>query len=69
MTDTVWALLGGLGLVLVILGNALRARRTKNVKCLGHLFVSTSKMTTPELLLNRSGIVLFVVGIGISLIL
>lgn len=63
-----WALfaLGGLGLV--VAGNALRARRTGDLRCLGHMFVSASDLTVPERILNRAGIVAFVAGIALALI-
>lgn len=63
-----WALfaLGGLGVV--VAGNALRARRTGDRRCLGHMFVSATELTVVERILNRAGIVAFVVGIALALI-
>lgn len=58
--------LGGLGLV--VAGNALRARRTGDLRCLGHRFVSTSNLTVAERISNRAGIVAFVAGIALALI-
>ncbi len=69
MTDTMWGLLGLLGIVVVVIGNALRARRTGDIGCLGHFFVSREEMTTVEMILNRSGIVLFFVGVTVSIAL
>ena len=68
MTDTMWAMLAFVGLGIVVVANALRARRTENLNCLGHFFVSADDMTTVEHILNRSGIVIFVVGVVVSIV-
>lgn len=68
MTDTAWGFLALAGLGLVFIGNVLRARRTDNVGCLGHLFVAAENMTVPEQILNRGGIALFVAGVVLSVV-
>lgn len=50
------------GLLLVVAGNALRARRTGSIGCLGHLFLRAEEITVAERILNRGGIGLFAVG-------
>lgn len=67
MTDTLWSLTPLAGLALAFLANVLRARRTEDMSCLGHVFVSADRMTTVELVLNRAGIVVFVVGLVVAL--
>lgn len=69
MTDTMWAVLAFVGLGIVVIANTLRARRTGNINCLGHFFVSADEMTAIEHVLNRSGILIFVVGVVVSIIL
>lgn len=63
MTGTTWGLiaLGGIGLVFA--GNVIRYRRTGDKGCLGHFFVAAEDMATQEQVLNRLGIVVFVVGV------
>lgn len=56
------------GLAIVVIGNALRARRTGSIGCLGHLFVPAREMTAAERVLNRGGIALFVVGVVTGLL-
>ncbi len=60
-------LLALVGLGIAVIANALRARRTGDISCLGHLFVSAEEMTTIELVLNRIGIVVFSVGVVVGL--
>ncbi len=67
MTDTLWSFTPLAGLAIAFLANVLRARRTKDMSCLGHVFVSADQMTTVELVLNRTGIVVFVVGVVVAL--
>ncbi len=67
MTDTLWSFTPLAGLALAFLANVLRARRTEDMSCLGHVFVSADQMTTVELILNRAGIVVFAVGLVVAL--
>ncbi len=67
MTDTLWTFTPLAGLAIAFLANVLRARRTEDMSCLGHVFVSADQMTTVELVLNRTGIVMFVVGVVVAL--
>lgn len=67
MTGTFWTFTPLIGLAIAFLGNALRARRTQNPGCLGHVFVASDELTTAELVLNRSGIVVFAIGLIVAL--
>ncbi len=67
MTDNLWSFAPLAGLAIAFLANVLRARRTEDMSCLGHVFVSADQMTTVELVLNRTGIVVFVVGVVVAL--
>lgn len=68
LTTINWGFAALLGIGIVFLGNVLRARRTKDAGCLGHLFVSAADMTLTEQVLNRSGIALFAIGIILALV-
>lgn len=68
MTDTLWSFTPLAGLALAFVANVLRARRTRNMSCLGHVFVSADQMTTAELVLNRTGVVVFLAGVIVALI-
>lgn len=68
MTNTLWSFTPLVGLAIAFLANVLRARRTGDMSCLGHVLVSADQMTTAELVLNRTGIVLFVVGLVMALV-
>ena len=61
-------LLAFLGIGIVVIANALRARRTGNASCLGHFFVPADEMTTAEFILNRSGILIFAVGVVTAIV-
>ena len=63
MTDTYWSFMPLLGLALAFLSNVLRALRTQDPGCLGHVLVSSEEMTVVELALNRIGIAVFAVGV------
>lgn len=39
MTDTLWSFTPLAGLAIAFLANVLRARRTEDMSCLGHVFV------------------------------
>lgn len=67
--STLWGLVALAGMAVVALGNYLRARRTDNMACLGHLFVKAEEMTWPERILNRGGIAMFFVGVALSIAL
>lgn len=67
MTDTLWSFTPLAGLAIAFLANVLRARRTEDMSCLGHVFVSADQLTTVELVLNRTGIVVFAVGLVVAL--
>mgnify|MGYP006277475067 CR=1 FL=1 len=67
MTDTMWGVLALVGLGIVVIGNVLRARRTDNMGCLGHLFIQAQEMTMLERILNRGGIALFFAGVILSI--
>ena len=58
-----------LGLLLVVGGNALRAKRKSDPSCLGHVLVSADEMTIPEAVLHRSGVAVFVVGVALNIFL
>lgn len=64
-----WGLiaLGAIGVI--VLANALRARRTGSLTCLGHFFVTAQELTPVERVLNRGGIALFVGSVLASFIL
>lgn len=68
MPDLPWGVVALAGLVVVVIANALRARRTGNASCLGHLFVPAKEMTLPERLLNRGGIAIFAISIVLSFV-
>lgn len=62
MPEWNWGFLALGGLLVAVAGNALRALRTGNAGCLGHLFVRAQEMTGAERVLNRSGVALFLLG-------
>ncbi|MFB6285354.1 MAG: hypothetical protein ABEK03_02085 [Candidatus Bipolaricaulia bacterium] len=78
MADIIWSAIADareavpviVGFGMIVASNALRARRTNQVACLGELYwVQAREMTIAERILNRVGIALFVIGmIGIGII-
>lgn len=67
MSNTAWGFIALGGLAIVFAGNLLRARRTDDMSCLGHVFVSSDEMTTAELMLNRSGTIVFILAVALAL--
>lgn len=69
MSGTVWGLIALGGIAVVAAGNLLRARRTGDRGCIGHFFVAASEMSAVELILNRTGILVFGAGVVGALVM
>lgn len=68
MTAGMWGFVALRGIALVVSGEALRARRTRDFGCPDRFFVPPNKGAAAETIRNRSGSAVLAVGVVAALI-